>query len=261
MDALPEIVPRLPRERRLGRGLAPSEAFVWLRAGWSDITGSPGPSLIYGLAVFGVSIVLVGGMLSLNLDYILFPALAGFLVVGPALAIGLYEKSRRTALGEQITLREMVFVKAASGGQILFTGAVLSILMLLWLRAAVLLYALFFGLKPFPGLDHIVPTLISTSEGWGLLVTGSLVGGLFAAFSFAIGAFSIPMLLNERIDAFTAMGTSLVMVWANLPVMLMWGTIVMIITGINIATGLLGFIVTFPLLGHATWHAYIAMKD
>lgn len=261
MDTLPEIVPRLPRERRMSRGLAPLDAFVWLRAGWSDLWNGPASSLAYGVAMFAASAVLIGGMFKYNLDFILFPALAGFLVVGPILAIGLYEKSRRLSAGEQITLKEMIFVKAASGGQVLFAGAILCLLMLLWLRAAVLIYALFFGLQPFTGLDNIIPELFSTPSGWALLVTGTSVGGLFAAFSFAIGAFSIPMLLSERVDVFTAMGTSLAMVWANLPVMLTWGVIVMVLTGASIATGLLGFIISFPVLGHATWHAYMAMKD
>src|SRR3546814_7427553 len=98
----------------------------------------------------------------------------------------------------------------------------LSLLMLLWMRAAVLLYALFFGLLPFPGLDDILTVLVTQPAGWALIVVGSLVGGLFAAFSFAISAFSIPMLLNERTDALTAMGTSMALVWNNLRVSLTW---------------------------------------
>ena len=95
------------------------------------------------------------------------------------------------------------------------------------MRAAVIIYALFFGLRPFPGLDHIAAMLFTTPIGWAMLVVGTVVGGLFAAFSFAISAFSIPMLLDERLDAFTAMGTSMALVWNNLPVMLTWGAIVL----------------------------------
>ena len=78
-----------------------------------------------------------------------------------------------------------------------------------------------------------------------------LVGALFAAFSFAITAFSLPMLLDKRVDAFTAMGTSMALVWNNLPVMLVWGAIVLALFLVCLATGLLGLIVVFPLLGHA----------
>jgi len=180
-------------------------------------------------------------------------------VVGPVLAVGLYEKSRRLAAGQRARFTEMLFVKPASGGQILFTGVLLCLLMMLWIRAAVIIYALFFGLLPFPGLDHITRTLFTTQVGWWMLLIGTLIGGLFAAFSFAISAVSIPMLLDRRIDALTAMGSSVALVWANLPVMLVWGAIVLALFLLSLVTGLVGLIIVFPLLGHGTWHAYVAL--
>jgi uncharacterized membrane protein len=154
----------------------------------------------------------------------------------------------------------MIFVKPASGPQILFTGVLLCLLMVLWMRAAVIVYALFFGLVPFPGLDHVAQMLFGTPTGWAMLVVGSAVGALFASFSFAISAFSIPMLLNERIDALTAMGSSLAYVWNNLSAMLTWGLIVLTLFLLSLATGLLGLIVVFPVVGHGTWHAYRALQ-
>jgi len=130
----------------------------------------------------------------------------------------------------------------------------------LWMRAAVIVYALFFGLRPFPGLDHVAEMLFTTPTGWAMLLVGSVVGGLFAAFSFAISTFSVPMLLDQDVDAFTAMGTSISMVFRNLPVMFTWGVIVLALFLVSVATGLLGLIVVFPLLGHATWHSYKAIK-
>ena len=150
----------------------------------------------------------------------------------------------------------MVLVRAASGGQLLFTGVLLCLLMLLWMRAAVIIYALFFGLHPFPGLDRITGIIFTTPAGWAMLLVGTVVGGLFAAFSFAIGALSVPMLLDQKTDAFTAMATSMARVWRNLPVMLTWGAIVVALSGASLVTGLVGLVVVFPLLGHATWHAY-----
>ena len=211
--------------------------------------------------MFLVSVVAVYGIYALSLDYILFPALAGFVVVGPVLAIGLYEKSRRISAGEPLAFRNMVAVHPQSGGQVLFVGVLLLVLALVWMRAAVLLYALFFGVRGFPGLDSIIDTLFTTSHGWALLLIGTLVGGVFAAFAFAISVFSIPMLLDRRVDAFTAMGTSTALVWNNFPVMVTWGAIVLVLTALGIAAGLVGLVLIFPLLGHATWHAWVAMRD
>jgi uncharacterized membrane protein len=259
MTMIPTVVPPLPTENRWARELAPDAPREWLAAGWQDFKRQPLVSLLYGVLVYLISLAIVIGLFALGLDYILFPAFAGFMVVGPILAVGLYEKSRRLEAGQPIYWRDIFFVKAQSSGQILFTGVLLCLLMILWMRAAVIIYALFFGLVPFPGLDHIVPMLFTTLTGWAMLIVGTAVGGLFAAFSFAISAFSLPMLLNERVDALTAMGTSMALVWNNLRVMLTWAAIVLGLIFIGIATSCIGLIIVFPLLGHATWHAYRAV--
>lgn len=256
MDTIPAVVPRTKPARDWSRHLPSDAAFAWLRAGWRDFLTRPGPSLAYGLLVFAVSAITVWGLFAFRLDYILFPAFAGFMVIGPLLALGLYEKSRRLAAGEPVTLAAMLFVRMASGGQVLFTGVLLCLVMLLWWRAAVIVYALFFGLRPFPGLDHVVAMLATTPMGWAMALVGGIVGALFASFGFAISAFSIPMLLERRVDALTAMGSSVALVWYNLGVMLTWGAIVLALFLVSLATGLVGLIVVFPLLGHGTWHAW-----
>lgn len=261
MTTIPATVPPLPRATTLNQRLPRKAALGWLVHGWRDLMTHPLTSFLYGLAVFAISLAIVYLLFDFGWDYILFPALAGFMIVGPVLAVGLYEKSRRLAKGKTTSLPGMLFVKARSTGQILFIGVLLCLLMLTWMRAAVIIYALFFGLRPFPGLDHIAPMLLTMPVGWAMLVVGSLIGSLFAAFSFAISVFAIPMLLNERVDAFTAMGTSMTLVWNNMPVMLTWGAIVLALFLISIATGMLGLIVVFPLLGHATWHAYRELRQ
>ena len=260
MPTIPAVMPPLPRDKSLNRGHAPATAFQWLNAGWRDLLVQPAASLIYGVIVFLISAAIVGGLFAFGWDYILFPAFAGFMVVGPIVAIGLYEKSRAVAAGRPVSLARMIFVRPASGGQILFTGVLLCLLMLLWMRAAVIIYALFFGLVPFPGLGQIVPMLFNTPTGWAMLLVGGAVGALFAAFSFAVSVIAIPMLLNERVDALTAMGTSTALVWNNLPVMLTWAAIVVGLFLISLATGLVALIIVFPILGHGTWHAYRAMR-
>lgn len=252
--------PGIALAERRRRHLPAGTAFGWLSAGWRDLWYNPLPSLLYGLAVFLLSLAIIWGLFRLQLDYILFPALASFMVVGPLVAIGLYRKSRDIEEGVPPSLSRMILVKAASGPQVWYTGAILCLLMLVWMRAAVIIYALFMGLRPFPGLDRIVAILFTTTEGWGMIIVGTAVGGLFAAFSFAVSTFAIPMLLAERTDAFTAMGTSISLVFRNLPVILTWGAIVLALTVIGIVTGFLGLVVIFPLLGHGTWHCYKAIR-
>lgn len=233
--------------------------FHWLGLGWRDLWTRPAPSLIYGVLVFVISWIVIASLFSFDLSAYLFPALAGFFIIGPILALGLYDKSQRIQNGEAVSLGTMLFVRAKSTTQILFSGVLLCMLILLWMRAAVILYALFFGLRPFSGLEETLPFVFGTFEGWALFIVGSAVGGLFAAFAFAISVFAIPMLYDQRTDVFTAMAISMSTVWRNLGIMLPWGAAVVVLGALSVASGLVLMILVFPLLGHATWHVYREM--
>lgn len=260
MPIIPPVVPPLPVENPYGRDLSFSDVKSWLRAGWRDMCTSPASSLAYGFFVFALSLGIVLGLVFFGWDYALFPVTAGFLILAPMLAIGLYAKSRGLEEGHPITLRQMIWPETMSGGQLVFTGALLSVLMLLWMRAAVIVYALFFGVRSFPGLDHVAQMLFTTGHGQAMLMVGTAIGGLFAAFSFAISVFSIPMMLDQQTDALTAMGTSWALVWNNLGTLLIWGAVVLFLFLLSLATGLLGLIIVFPWLGHASWHAWRAVR-
>ena len=260
LEPLPAIEPRHQAADRFARNLPRGAAMGWLAAGWADLRTAPAQSLIYGFAVFLVSAAVILGLIRVNLPMLIFPALSGFLVIGPLLAIGLYEKSRWLRSDSPATLGRMLLVRPRSGGQLVFAGLLLCLLVMLWLRAADLLYALFFGLLPFPGFDQILAQLLATPRGWALILTGSAIGGLFAAFAMAISLFSIPMLLERRVDALTALGTSFAITTQNLRAVLPWGAIVTLGFGLSAATGLLGLIVIFPLVGHGTWHASVALR-
>lgn len=260
LEPLPAVEVPIRPPSSFARHLPAGAAFSWMAAGWRDLRATPLPSLGYGLAVLAASVLVIGALIAANLPWLIFPALSGFLVVGPILAIGLYQKSRRLAAGETVRLSDMMLVRPASGGQVWFAGLLLCLLIALWLRAADLLYALFFGMLPFPGFDHILAQLLTTPRGWALIATGSAVGGLFAAFAMAISLFSIPMLLSERTDALTALGTSFALTTQNLRAVLPWGAIVVMGFALSVVTGLLGLIIIFPLLGHGTWHAWQALR-
>lgn len=247
------------RDPALQRNLPMLEGFRWLSLGWRDFWRGPSSSIAYGIGLFVLSVAFVWTLFEFGRDYILFPALAGFLIVAPFLAIGLYEKSRALGEARQISLAAMLRTRPRAGAQVFFAGLLLTMLMLLWTRAAVIVWALFFGVTAFPGLDNIVGVLIGSAYGWTMIAVGTAIGGLFAAFAFSISVFAVPMMLDRRVDALTAMGMSTKLVWNNLPVMIAWGAMVIALFAICVATALLGMILIFPLLGHATWHAYRAV--
>lgn len=260
LEPLPVIQPQLRPKRDFARHLPASSALSWLASGWSDFRNNPVQGLVYGFATFALSILVIWALVAADLLGLIFPALSGFLVIGPLVAIGLYEKSRRLQNGKPVSLKDMLLVRPRSGGQLAFAGLMLCLLVVLWLRAADLLYALFFGLVPFPGFDHLLEQLLATPRGWALILTGSAVGGMFAAFAMAISLFSIPMLLDRRTDALTALGTSFAMTTQNLRAVLPWGAIVAFGFAMCAVTGLLSMIIIFPVLGHGTWHAWVALR-
>jgi len=250
-------VPAVKRGKNLNRNLPASHAKEWLRRGWQDFKhDSMEASLLYGVFVTLVSILIVTALFVFHIDYVLFPALAAFLIFGPALAFGLYEKSRLLETQDRVGIVPMLKARARSQGQIAFIGLVMILLIALWVRSGVLLYAMFFGLREFPGFGKLLGILLTEGSGWLLILSGSVFGGLFAAAALALSTFAVPMLLQEETDAFSAMGSSMALAWNNVVVLLSWGAIVAGLFVISILTGFLGLIIIFPVLGHATWHAY-----
>lgn len=261
LEPLPMIRKPQRADSLLARHLPTSAALDWLRAGVHDLYSAPGASLAYGVFLVIASYAVLWAFSASGLLYLALPAVAGFLIVGPFLALGLYEKSRRQSTGDSATLAQMVLVRPASGAQLAYAGLMLGLLVLFWLRAADLLYALFFGLTPFPGARDALINVLTTTRGWGLILVGSLVGGLFAAFAFALSLFSVPMLMSEKRDALTAMGLSFAMTTHNIRPCLAWGLIVAAGMVLSAATGLLALAVVFPVLGHGTWHAWRAIGE
>lgn len=259
LEPLPTLHPPQRPASTLGRDLPASAALGWLRSGLSDFRAAPGQSLAYGGFVVVLSYAVLWGLEASGLLYLALPALSGFLIVAPFLAIGLYASSRRRSEGKTTKLRQMLLVRPASGGQLAFAGLLLGLVVLFWLRAADLLYALFFGFAPLPGAGDAFSNVLITPQGWGLVFVGSAIGAIFAAFAFALSLFSIPMLLVERRDALTALGLSFAMTSYNLRPCLAWGGIVAAGMVISVATGLLGLLVIFPVLGFGTWHASCAI--
>lgn len=238
------------------RKVALDAAYGWLEAGWKDLWAAPWISLTYG-AVFAVFAYLAVLQLTrFNALPLLLPLAFGFLLVGPILAAGLYEISRRRERGEAIDFRAVAGAEWAGRDQLASFGMLLFVLYFFWMNVAFLLFMLFFGPFSFPPLDGFVSALLLTPEGQGLLMAGTVAGAAFAAVAYSISVIAVPMMFDRKVDAVTAMLASAQAVRNNLPAMALWAALIAGITWLGFVLLFAGLVVAFPLIGHASWHAY-----
>lgn len=228
----------------------------WLSAGWRDLWAAPRVSLLYGVVATVLGLVLSVGLALAGLESLIPVAAGGFLLIGPLLAVGLYETSRALAAGETPSLGRAMRVAMRTAGRLGLLASVLLIFYVIWVRTALLLLALFLGTHGIPPAREFVPMLLFTPHGLMLLVVGTAVGAGFAAIVFATTAISLPMLLERRVDAFTAMALSAQAALASPKAMALWAALIAGFVALGIATLGAGLVLAFPLIGHATWHAY-----
>lgn len=247
-----------------GRKLEPTINLVyrdrpwdWLKAGWRDLTAAPMASLPYGLVLAVIGMVLTWIVWVEEVYYLTFPLMAGFLLVGPIVAVGLYEVSRRLGEGESPTFGDAFGAFKRNPTQLALMGVVLLLVNIAWVRLASLIFLLFFSDRAPPVdvwgfLDRVV-----SPESLPFLIFGNLIGALIAAFVFAITAFSIPILADRPgAHVMEAMILSFKAVHKNAWTMALWAVLIVVFIGIGILTGFVGLIITLPLIGHATWAAY-----
>jgi uncharacterized membrane protein len=167
--------------------------------------------------------------------------------------VGLYETSRRLEAGESLQLVQVLRRGLQAPGQLGFFGAILAFAYVAWLLLA---FLLFFGSKPLPPASEFVAALLFTAHGLGLLVTGTIVGGVLALLVFAISVISVPLLMTRRMDAVTAIAASLAAVLLNPKPMALWAGLIASFMVLGLASLFVGLVIAFPLIGHATWHAF-----
>ncbi|MFO0995885.1 MAG: DUF2189 domain-containing protein [Alphaproteobacteria bacterium] len=250
-DVVSVFVGPSPKVRAIGL----DRPWAWLAAGWRDLLAAPGIGLVYGAIFSGAGFLMTVGAWLVGLSYLVMPLLAGFMLVAPILAVGLYEVSRRLEAGQPTALAPALTAWRANRTQIALLGVLLMLFLLAWIRFATLLFALFFSKSP-PGLDDFLLQVLNSANGLSFLVVGTLIGAGLAALVFAISAVSVPMLLDQQTNVFAAVATSFVAVRHNLRPMGLWAILIVIFTGLGLATFFIGLIVALPLIGHATWHAY-----
>lgn len=224
----------------------------WIAAGWRDFVRAPAASAFYG-----ATYALMGWLIHLVFRhaYEYTSALvAGFLLVGPFLATGLYDISRRLARGEAAALRPTLTAWRDNVGAFSLFALVLTVILLVWARASLVTFALFFA-TGMPTLAGFLQRVVSF-EHLDFVLTYLAVGFVFAALVFAVSVVSVPMMLDRGTDTIVAALTSVRALAENPGPLTFWAALIVALIGIGFATLFVGLIVTAPVVGHATWHAY-----
>jgi len=230
--------------------LEPGAPFTWLAKGWRDFCKAPRVSLIYGLFVFLLSAAMAWLAWKLGGFVLLLSALSGFIFIAPLLAFALYSVSRQLHEGRTPSLRRTLRAMRRPLGNAAIFALVLLIIFLVWARAGMFVHV-FFPLDGHPKLADIVE----------FLAVGSVVGSLFAAFTFACTVCSLPMLANRDVDIVTAVVSSINAVLRNKWTMAVWAMLIVAMTTLAMAAALLGLVVVIPWLAYATWHGYRETLD
>ena len=227
-----------------------------LAAGWADFLRAPGYgaffSVVYVLGGWGILAALsVQGQIWWTI-----PAMAGFPILGPFLACGFYEVSRRLEVGEPLVAREVLgVVWRQKDRQIPSMAAVVVVFFLFWNFLSHITFALFLGTSTLTNVSSSW-AVFATTEGLAMLAFGTVLGALIAFVLFGLTVVSLPLLLDREVDFITAMLTSLRCLVAAPVVMLVWGGMIAVGLGMGMMTGFLGLFVVLPLFGHASWHLY-----
>jgi uncharacterized membrane protein len=227
--------------------------YVWLQQGWADFKTARVPSLIYGAwaAAFGFSLVMVAW----RTTYLVPAVVGGFLLVAPFVAIVFYALSQQIEQGRPVDGAEAVFAWRRNTGSIALWGLALTLALIFWERLAAILFALSYG-GDVGDLQTLLSDVLLSGRYIPLVFVYFAVGGLFAFAVFVFGVVTAPMLLDRDVDVVTAALTSLRACLANPRTTLVWAVLIAVLTAVGFATMMLGLVVIFPLLGHASWHAY-----
>jgi uncharacterized membrane protein len=228
-----------------------------LRLGWEDFKAMPSHAIVLCVIYPVLGLVLFRAVLGYSVLPLLFPLAAGFTLIGPFAALGLYELSRRRERGEQAAAWDAIQVlRAPSFGAMLGLGVLLLALFVTWIATADAIYIATFGHAPAASIPDFAARVLTGPEGRSLIIVGCGVGFLFALVALCVSVVSFPLMLDRHASAIDAIRTSLRAVMKNPVAMAAWGLIVAALLVIGSLPFFVGLAVVLPVLGHATWYLY-----
>ncbi|MBS9402776.1 DUF2189 domain-containing protein [Halomonas sp. TRM85114] len=228
---------------------------AWLAAGFEDFRQATAVSLSYGMFWVGLSIAITFTAVTLGLWHWLLPMLAGFMFIGPLVAVGSYGISQALEANRAPHLGDAFGAWKGHTGQLAMMGVMMMIFFLAWIRLATLLFALFFGFE-VPSPATLYASLLTTPEGLGMIAVGSVAGGILAFGAFTISVVAIPTLMDQDLTFMEGIEASVRSVARNFRPMLLWAAILTGCVLVGVMTFYIGLALILPVLGHASWHAY-----
>jgi uncharacterized membrane protein len=224
--------------------------------GLRDFQAMPLYGLMFGALYAAGGVLIVLSLTAFGMIYLAYPLAAGFALIGPFVAIGLYEMSRRRERGEPVTLAA-IWHAVRSRSEIGWMAFVTLFIFVIWMYQVRLLIALILGINAsFSSLQQFITIVLTTNEGLLFLAIGNAVGAALSLILFSLTVVSFPLLLDRDVDFVTAMVTSVRAVVTSPVPMIGWAAIIVALLIVSSIPYFLGLLVTLPVLGHATWHLY-----
>ena len=231
------------------------QPWQWIEKGWHDLLQARAYSLTYGAVIVLISGLITLGLMVQDLGFLVPFLVAGFYLLAPVIGLGLYQMSAHVERKEPLHFCHFLEAWKHNQGQLGVITAGLLIIMQLWMMSNFVLFALHYdGIDP--PLENFVSTVFLSGEHNAFAFASIGVGFLLAWVAYAISAISVPMLMDRKVDGWTAIRTSVKAVTQNWPAMTLWAVLIVMFIGIGLLTFYVGLFVAMPLIGHATWHAY-----
>ncbi|MCC2098272.1 MAG: DUF2189 domain-containing protein [Hyphomicrobiales bacterium] len=236
--------------------LRPSVIGEVLSRGWSDFLSAPWFGLFFGLVYAGGGWAIVTLASRSGFYFLAYPLAAGFALIAPFVAAGVYEVSRTIEEGRRATWNQVFCAVCGTGSRDLgWMALITGFVFFIWMDIAFFTYAIFHGFRAVAIAD-LLHDIMTTWNGMLFFLTGNLIGAVIALFVYSITVVSFPMLMDREVDFVTAMITSVRVVRRNPATMILWAITIAVLLLISLVTLLAGLVIILPVLGHASWHMY-----